>query len=81
MPEVGSSRNTTLGLPRKAMATLSFLLCPPESSSALVLPFSWRPAPHKALLYGCWKAATMVTCLMRRGTRPTLKYAYNSTEA
>ena len=50
MPEVGSSRNTTLGLPRKAMATLSFLLCPPESSSALVLPFSCNPAPYKPFL-------------------------------
>ncbi len=36
MPDVGSSKNTTLGLPRKAMATLSFLLWPPDSSSALV---------------------------------------------
>ncbi len=44
MPEVGSSRKTMPGLPRKAMATLSFLLCPPDSSSALVLPFSASPA-------------------------------------
>ncbi len=46
MPDVGSSRKTMPGLPRNAMATLSFRLWPPESSSALVLPFSPRPAQH-----------------------------------
>ena len=50
------------------MATLSFLLCPPESSSALVLPFSCKPAPHKPLLYGRQKLVVKDSCLKENST-------------
>ena len=46
MPEVGSSRKTMEGLPRKAMATLNLRRCPPDSSSALESSFSSNPAHH-----------------------------------
>jgi hypothetical protein len=44
MPEVGSSRKTTAGAPKKAMATLSLRRCPPDSSPARVPSLSSRPA-------------------------------------
>ena len=44
MPEVGSSKNTTAGLPRKAMATDSLRRMPPDSSLARVCSLSARPA-------------------------------------
>mmetsp|Transcript_4100 Transcript_4100/g.5434 ORF Transcript_4100/g.5434 Transcript_4100/m.5434 type:complete len:95 (+) Transcript_4100:3198-3482(+) len=43
IPLVGSSRNTTLGLPRKAMPMESFLFCPPDRVSTASLNFSSRP--------------------------------------
>ncbi len=43
MPEVGSSRKTTAGLPRKAMATLSLRRCPPDRSPANVSSLSPSP--------------------------------------
>lgn len=45
MPEVGSSRKTTAGLPRKAMATDSLRRCPPDRSLARVCSLSANPAP------------------------------------
>ena len=48
MPEVGSSRKTTEGAPRKAMATLSLRRCPPDSSPARVPSFSSRPVQARA---------------------------------
>ena len=44
MPEVGSSRNTREGLPRKARATLSLRRWPPDRSAAASSSFSLKPA-------------------------------------
>mmetsp|Transcript_18733 Transcript_18733/g.35696 ORF Transcript_18733/g.35696 Transcript_18733/m.35696 type:complete len:103 (-) Transcript_18733:2371-2679(-) len=43
MPLVGSSRNTTLGLPRKAMDTLSLRFWPPDSVYTRACSFSGIP--------------------------------------
>mmetsp|Transcript_37688 Transcript_37688/g.63426 ORF Transcript_37688/g.63426 Transcript_37688/m.63426 type:complete len:286 (+) Transcript_37688:679-1536(+) len=43
IPLVGSSRNTTLGLPRKAMERDSLRFCPPDSDDTNESVFSSRP--------------------------------------
>lgn len=54
IPEVGSSKNTTLDPPKIAIANESFLLLPPESVFT-ILPFSPSRAHFFFLLLKCKK--------------------------
>mmetsp|Transcript_34797 Transcript_34797/g.63335 ORF Transcript_34797/g.63335 Transcript_34797/m.63335 type:complete len:200 (-) Transcript_34797:129-728(-) len=78
MPEVGSSRNTTLESPMKAMPTLSLRFCPPESDLAFLFRFSVRPTSTIIFSTAPFRAARgtpLKTAYIRRCSR-TVRSGY-----
>ena len=77
MPEVGSSRKTTLAEPMKAIASCSFLFCPPLSDGASALILLSRPTSRSRSCTAASRSArgTPLSLPTRRRCSPTVSFS------